>query len=69
MTAVELVPVDALKESMITADLARNADAREVAAWCYKHHPDLQIAVRAKQSEDRFQLLHHAYIGVKAVTA
>lgn len=69
MTAVELAPVDALKESMITADLARNAMARTVAAWTLAHHPDLQIAQQARQLEDRFQILHHAYIGVKAVTA
>jgi hypothetical protein len=69
MSTPSLTPADALRESLLTADYQRNADAREVAAWTWTHHPDLVIAQRARQSQDRYVSLSRAYIGVKSSEA
>lgn len=66
MTAPTLAPADALKESMITADYARNCEAREVAAWCLAHHPDLPIAIRWRQSEDAYISLQRAFVAAQS---
>lgn len=68
MTAAEASPADVLKESVFTADFARNAQAREVAAWTLTRHPDLPIAQHWRRLEDRYITLSRAYVGLRQAT-
>lgn len=63
---LELDPADTLRESTLTARLARDCSANQVAAWTLTHHPDLPIAQRWRQLETRYVTLQRAYVGIRS---